>query len=181
MSQSSAQSNQKDQVVKSMITVQIINYHCANCGEEIEEVKLCNSCKAPMRVIQVTEKYGAEAEKYLEDLKKLPNTIITTDSNVANFVANTGVENALAGEEEYSSMDEIDAGYTPIKQRSEEDIMSEFASLDDGIFSSDEEDGINPPVRKDLTDLLNELDKEEPEVDGSVDFGGDDLDSFKDL
>lgn len=180
MSQSSAQPNQKDQVVKPMITVQIINYHCSNCGEEVEEVKLCSSCKAPMRVIQVTEKYGAEAEKYLEDLKKLPNTVIVSDSQVENFVSNTGVENAIADEEEFSSIDAIESGYSPIKQKSEDDIMSEFASLDDGIFSSDE-DEITPPARKDLTDLLNELDKEEPENDGTVDFGGDDLDSFKDL
>jgi predicted RNA-binding Zn-ribbon protein involved in translation (DUF1610 family) len=181
MADSSTQTNQKDQVVKSMITVQIVHFHCSNCGDEIEEVKLCKSCKAPMRVIQVTEKYGEEAEKYLEDLKRLPNVVYKTDAAVEDNSSNSSVENAFANEEELKRIDEIDSGYGPVKQKTEDDMLAEFVNInEDGIFSSDDE-GVPSPKRKDLEDLLLELDNDEAGIDPNVDFGEEDLDSFKDL
>lgn len=57
-------------VVKSLLSVHVVHYTCANCGEEHEEVKLCTACKAPMKVIQVVELFGEDAAKYLDQLKK---------------------------------------------------------------------------------------------------------------
>jgi hypothetical protein len=181
MGDSTTKNNQKDQVIKHMVTVQVVHYHCSNCGEEKEEVKLCESCKAPMKVIQVIEKFGDEAEKFLENLKKQPNVVFRTGSAVDDLSENSVIGNSIANEEELKQLDELDSGYTPIKAKSEDDMLEEFTSLDgDGIFSSDDDDA---PVekRKDLEDLLLELDKDEVGNDASTDFGDDDLESFKDL
>jgi hypothetical protein len=57
-------------VVKPLNSVHVIHYSCSNCGDEEEYAKLCSSCKAPMRVIQVVELYGEEADEYLEKLNQ---------------------------------------------------------------------------------------------------------------
>lgn len=180
MADSSVKTNNKEQVVKQMITVQIVHYHCANCGDEIEEVKLCTSCKAPMRVIQVTEKYGAEAEKFLEELKKQPNAVLKTDSGLDDNVSKSGVENAFADEDELKHIDEIDTGYTPIEAKSEDEMMAELIG-DDGIFAGGDDEA-PVPKSKDLEDILEGLDSDDNSgIDPSADFGGDDLESFRDL
>jgi hypothetical protein len=56
--------------MKPLVSVHVVHYSCSNCGEEIEEVKMCGECSAPMRVIQVAELYGEEASEYLDSLKE---------------------------------------------------------------------------------------------------------------
>ncbi len=55
--------------MKPLVSVHVVHYSCSNCGEEIEEAKMCKECSAPMRVIQVVELYGDEANEFLENLK----------------------------------------------------------------------------------------------------------------
>jgi len=57
-------------IVKPLVSVHVVHYACSNCGDEIEEVKMCSACNAPMRVIQVVELYGDEANEYLENLRE---------------------------------------------------------------------------------------------------------------
>lgn len=56
--------------MKPLVSVHVVHYSCTNCGEEKEEMKTCSECSAPMRVIQVAELYGDEANEYLESLKE---------------------------------------------------------------------------------------------------------------
>ena len=57
--------------MKPLVSIHVVHYSCSNCGEEKEEVKMCNDCNAPMRVIQVAELYGEEANEYLDNLKEV--------------------------------------------------------------------------------------------------------------
>jgi predicted RNA-binding Zn-ribbon protein involved in translation (DUF1610 family) len=60
----------KDQLITPRKSVHVVYFSCPHCGEEIEDIKLCRECGEPMRVINVVEKFGEEAEKRLEELKK---------------------------------------------------------------------------------------------------------------
>lgn len=61
--------NTKDQMVTTRKSVHVVFFSCPHCGDEIEDFKLCPDCGQPMRVIDVVEKFGEEAEKYLEMAK----------------------------------------------------------------------------------------------------------------
>ena len=63
-------SSSKNKKIKPVVKVQLIIYACPSCGNEIEEVKLCPMCSNPMRVVEVKELYGEEAEKILEEIKE---------------------------------------------------------------------------------------------------------------
>jgi len=56
--------------MKPLVSIHVVHYSCSNCGEEVDEVKMCGDCNAPMRVIQVAELYGDEANDYLDSLKE---------------------------------------------------------------------------------------------------------------
>lgn len=57
-------------VVQPVKSIHIVVLGCPNCGEEIEELKLCKECNSPMKVLQVIEKFGTDAEEYLAQLKR---------------------------------------------------------------------------------------------------------------
>ncbi len=69
--------------MKPLVSIHVVHYSCSNCGEEVDEVKMCKDCNAPMRVIQVAELYGDEANEYLDNLneaekRKLPEKKVGT-------------------------------------------------------------------------------------------------------
>lgn len=70
MTASNTKSKVEEKTTKKINSIHIVLFACPNCGEEIEELKLCKECKSPMKVIQVIEKFGNEADEYLEKLKK---------------------------------------------------------------------------------------------------------------
>lgn len=85
----------KDQLVTPRKSVHVVYVSCPHCGEEIEDIKLCPDCGEPMRVINVVEKFGEEAEKLLEELKKKSNAkseeeeeegYVTTDEEEPNII-----------------------------------------------------------------------------------------------
>ncbi len=59
-----------NKVIKPVNSIHVVVFACSHCGEEIEELKLCNECNSPMKVVQVFEKFGQEADEYLAELKK---------------------------------------------------------------------------------------------------------------
>jgi len=61
--------NTDKKVVKSTANVHVVVFSCPDCTHEEEEVKLCPECGKPMRVINVIEKFGEEAEEYVKNLK----------------------------------------------------------------------------------------------------------------
>lgn len=154
----------KDQLTTPRISVYIVHLACPNCGEEIEDIKLCPKCNKPMRVIDVVEKFGDEAQALLDQVKKqIPATeqdedFEDIDREEPNII--------LMGNEE--TID--DGGIDP-------------ASIDDDsgldvIFPNDEEnpDGGAPVEAMGDDDLSKALDQLDEEEDTSADdFGlGDD-------
>lgn len=157
----------KTQLVTPRTSVHVVYLSCPHCGEEIEDIKLCPECGKPMKVIDVVEKFGEEAEKLLEELRK-----------------NTPKKNDEEEEEDYVGIDKEEPNII---------LMGGDTSIDDGgidpaavdedagldvIFPDDGEnsDAGTPPealADDDLTKALDQLDEEEDT--SAVDFGlGDD-------
>jgi hypothetical protein len=59
----------KEPLVTNHKSVHVVFFSCAHCGEEVEDIKMCPSCGTPMKVINVVEKFGDEAEKFLAQIK----------------------------------------------------------------------------------------------------------------
>lgn len=82
--------NKNEKVQQRVLVIQIVNYCCTKCSAEEETVKMCKECGAPMKVVEVVEKYGAEARDYLKKHVKEEGTKIGIDS--AGAIAGDGVE-----------------------------------------------------------------------------------------
>jgi hypothetical protein len=61
--------NTDKKVVKSTVNVHVVVFSCPDCTHEEEFVKICPECGKPMRVINVVEKFGDEAEEYIKKFK----------------------------------------------------------------------------------------------------------------
>ena len=60
----------KDELIPQRKSVHVVFFSCAECGEEVDEIKICPECGKPMKVIDVVEKFGEEADRFLERLEK---------------------------------------------------------------------------------------------------------------
>ena len=56
----------KDELIPQRKSVHVVFFSCAECGEEVDEIKICPECGKPMKVIDVVEKFGEDADRYLE-------------------------------------------------------------------------------------------------------------------
>ena len=150
----------EEKITKPVRSVHIVIYACPNCGEELEELKLCKECKSPMKVIQVIEKFGNEAEQYLADLKK---NGVWTDETVSphkDDLNDGGI-----------SEDDVDELNIPInglrtKRSLDDDVLVEDAPLveifpDDGESDQQKTSGTDD----DFESILNKLDEEEDTTD----------------
>lgn len=164
----------KDQLVKPMVSIQIIHFYCGNCNEELDEVKFCPSCKAPMRVINVVEKFGEEAEKYLEALKGGNGAKFTTDAGLEK-ISTMGVGESIVGEDdEPEVLENLGAA------KGEDDEWADLAGMagEGGIFGEGDESEDQKsakPKAMDLEDLVKELDKD----DEGEKFSDDEMEEFK--
>ncbi len=138
-----------DRIVKPVKSIHFVVLSCPNCGEELEELKLCKECKSPMKVVQVIEKFGQEAEEYLAQLKK---DGLWDDHSVSPVKRNTISDDGI-------SPDDVDDYDIPInglsKSKDESDEFGEVGLVD--IFPSDDEFNPNEKTSPDL-DLKEALD-----------------------
>jgi len=158
----------KDQLVTTHKSVHVVFFSCAHCGDEIEDIKMCPSCSEPMKVINVVEKFGEEAEKFLEQVKKnMPVKSVSED-----------------GEDEYVSIDEeqpniiLMGGKTTVVDDGGIDPTATDDN-DDGldiIFPSDDDGEEAPPKVEALDD--GELTKALEQLDEEDDTSSEDFDSF---
>lgn len=149
----------KNKKTKQVLTLQIVKYCCTKCGEEIEKVQICNNCGFPMRVVEVVEKYGDEAEEYLNDL-------IRRTKKKREVVLKNVDEEVISTDDKVSEMDKIDQEL----DISEEDLEL----LDNSVFNENGEVQENKEVLdKGLTDILDGLDNEEDDFDEVLDEFGD--------
>lgn len=145
-------------------SVHVVFFSCPNCGEEAEHIHTCSDCGSSMRVIDVVEKFGEEAEEFRKKIKE----------KAAN---GTLKEEDLDTEKDEETPNIIvlgDADHIEDDGAIEDD---DTAQLGD-IFPDDEENPTSsaPEGLTDLDDIVAELDKEEDDDFslGSLDDLGED-------
>ncbi len=162
--------NDTSKKTKQVLTLQIVKYCCTKCGDEIEKVQICHSCGFPMRVVEVIEKYGDEAEEYLHELIK------RTKKKREVVLKNVDEELVKDNGEKVSDMEKIDDGL---------DISEdELALLDSSVFDDNGEVKENKQVLdKGLADILDDFeDGDDDEFDDVMDeFGDEDMSGLPEL
>jgi hypothetical protein len=148
--------------MKPLVSLHVVHYSCTNCGEETEEVKMCDACNAPMRVIQVVELYGDEANEYLEDLKEQASKNVKKEkvSEVQFDSSVTGADVDSLGEEDVlDDADDIELGEIfPEDDEEEEGSKKKYVNdLGDDFEAAldilDQEDEDMPDDIEDLPEL----------------------------
>lgn len=156
-------------VVVPRQSVHVVFFSCPDCGEETEHIHICEDCGKPMRVINVVEKFGEEAEEFLEKLEKNSN-------GNSNGKKNITVNSSEESDDEQPNV---------IMLAQDEDTLNDGALIvDDDIDSlgeiypedDDEEKTASstPEGFGDLDDIVAELDKEEDDDFPLADDLGDD-------
>lgn len=149
-------------VVTQRQSVHVVFFSCPDCGEETEHIQLCPDCSKPMRVIDVVEKFGDDADAFLKKVQeKIENGTLKKDDLIA------------VDEEEQPNVIVL----------ADDDSLDDGAVVDDGvdtlgdIFPDDEDDekvtSSAPEGLTDLDDIVAELDKEEDDDFPLVDDLGD--------
>ena len=133
-------------------SVHVVFFSCQNCGEEADYIQFCPDCGKPMRVIDVVEKFGDEAEEFIKKIEdrlaqngngKTTDTTGVIEDEEPNIIVLDEHEHAS----EDSSIDEVDSlGEIFPDDDSDEDTKpsdvdgSNLADLDDIVAELDKED-----------------------------------------
>ena len=149
-------------VIPQRQSVHVVFFSCPNCGEEVEYIQFCPDCGKPMRVIDVVEKFGEEAEQFI---KKVEDRLAQEgnlkekeeDAELTDIVEQPESNTIILGGDEHVS----DADFT-----------QGIDSLDDIFPEEDSDADVKVPVVDDLDDIVAELDKDDD--DFSMDDFGDD-------
>lgn len=158
MTASNTKSKEESKTTKKITSIHIVVFACPNCGEEFEELRLCKECKSPMKVIQVIEKFGSEADEYLAKLKK---DGVWDDTSVRPKDHEDSVDGGISTKTD--ELDDID-----IKIAGEEEITHEEDDLAlEDIYPDDEPVASAKANDEDLdwTKTLEKLDEEEDTSD----------------
>ncbi len=160
-----------ESMVPTRKSVHVVFLSCAHCGHEIDSITFCDQCGEPMKVIDVVEKFGEDAERFLQrarkkiDEKKSVNSVgedeeyESIDSEEPNII--------LMGDE---NLTEDDGGIDPVE--AVDDGSLDVIFPDDGDSESRE----ISPADDDLTKALEQLDSEDEDTISAEDFGFDDGD-----
>ena len=158
----------KNEKIKKVVTqrqsVHVVFFSCPDCGEETEHIEICPDCSKPMRVIDVVEKFGDDADDFLKKIKEK-------------------IGNGTLKKDDYVSVDDDDESPNIIVL-TQDDSLNDGAIVDDDvdslgdIFPDDENDDEKPASSAqegltDLDDIVAELDKEEDDDFPLVDDLGD--------
>lgn len=157
MTASNTKSKEEEKTTKKINSIHLVVFACQNCGEEFEELRLCKECKSPMKVIQVIEKFGDEADEYLAKLKRDGEWEDNSVRPKHDDLKDGGLSIAE---------DELD--YIDIKVAGEDDVVDPADMPIGDIFPDDEAE--HTPVIKgeadlDWTEALDKLDEEEDTSD----------------
>lgn len=152
-------------------SVHVVFLSCPHCGNEEDSITFCAECGEPMKVIDVVEKFGEDAERFLERAKKkLEEKKITngnTEDEEYESIDNEEPNIILMGND---NLEDDDGGIDPVE------------AVDDGsldvIFPDDDDGGSRTisPADDDLTKALEQLDSEDGDDVSAQDFGFDDGD-----
>lgn len=145
MTNNKNESNPK--TVTSKLSVHVVFYSCPDCGDEIEHIQFCEKCDKEMRVIDVVEKFGSDAQEIIEKVKALrasnkddneeesPNIIIISEDDEDVVNGEDDDENTIT-EEEVLELDDI-------FQDSEERVSDNSVDISDLTSKLDESDEEN--------------------------------------
>ncbi|MHC1716395.1 MAG: hypothetical protein AB9915_00665 [Candidatus Dojkabacteria bacterium] len=159
--------NKKEELIAPRKSVHVVFFSCSHCGDEVDDIKLCPECGEPMKVIDVVEKFGEDADRFLKRVeKRLEKGKATTEEEEEDY---EGIEKEepniiLMGGDEI----EEDGGIDP--------TTVDDASLD-VIYPDDDESPsktVEVEVDDDLTKALEQLDSEDDDNVSSEDFGFED-------
>jgi hypothetical protein len=156
----------KEELVPTRKSVHVVFLSCPHCGTEKDHIEMCDECGEAMRVIDVVEKFGEDAERFLKrvEKRKLNGTVPTEEEEEYVDIENEEPNIILMGADE-----EIDDG--GIDPTTDDDV-----SLD--VIYPDEDEtprkGAIPKADDDLSKALEQLDSEEDDDMSAQDFGFED-------
>jgi hypothetical protein len=156
----------KEKMVTTRKSVHVVFLSCPQCGFEKDHIELCDNCGEAMRVIDVVEKFGDDAERFLKrTLKRKAGKKVEEDDDYIS-IDNEEPNIILMGDD--GTLND-DNGIDP--NDDEEGTLTE-------IFPDDEEEGERKSVDvepdDDLTKALEQLDSEEDDDLTAQDFGFED-------
>jgi predicted RNA-binding Zn-ribbon protein involved in translation (DUF1610 family) len=137
-------------VVTQRQSIHVVFFSCPNCGEETDHIQFCPDCAKPMRVIDVVEKFGEDADAFIKRIQERidngtlkPDDLVSlsNDDEVPNIIV-------LGDDEHIDDGAVVDDGVDSLEEIFPDD------SDEENISSSS--DGLT-----DLDDIVAELDKEE--------------------
>lgn len=158
-----ATSDKKKKVINRQ-SVHVVYFSCGNCGEECEHIHFCSDCGKPMRVINVVEKFGEEAE---ELIKKLENS---ANGSSDDFITPTSEESPniiVLGEDEHIDSTQEDGS-----------VSDDDSAVLVDIFPDDDDDSTPKDDRSGDLDEMEEIVAALDQVDDDGDlpsFEGDDI------
>lgn len=154
-----------EKMVTTRKSVHVVFLSCPHCATERDHIEMCGECGEPMRVIDIVEKFGEDAERFLKRAEKRnagkkvkdDDDYVSIDNEEPNIIL-MGDDGSLNGDE----------GIDP----NEDDGVS----ID--VIFPDEDDGERKQVEieadDDLTKALEQLDSEEDDDLTAQDFGFED-------
>lgn len=162
----SKKDNKKEELITPRKSVHVIFLSCPHCGNERDHIEMCEECGEPMRVIDVVEKFGEDAERFLKRMEKrktekkvdVDDEDISIDDEEPNIIL-MGNEDALNGDNGIDPTEEDDGGLGVIFPDEDEDGERQVA-----VAEPDD----------DLTKALEQLDSEDDDDLTAEDFGFDD-------
>lgn len=173
--------------------VQLIVFAPANADPADEQQKIYMVCPSALRVVEVVEKYGEDAENYLVKLaQNKEKSALSPNKFIDDIAESVDDDGTMVTEEDFEALNGVDI--QGLNKRAKSDLSDEldeeivaFASGSLGdIFPMDEEEEEStgtPGV--DMEDALKLLDEEEDDTDLNSMVNGlsgnDDLDSLPEL
>lgn len=148
-------------VISQRQSVHVVFFSCENCGEEVEHIQFCPDCGKPMRVIDVIEKFGEDADEFIKKVEdRLAQTSLVPEKEYTDIVEEPESNIIILGEDDHDDsavVEDVDS-LDEIYPDDDSDVEKTAAKSDDDL--------------SDLDDIVAELDKEDD--DFSMDDFGDD-------
>jgi hypothetical protein len=160
MSNSNNNKSGAEKLVTKRLSVHVVYLSCPDCQHEVEHIEMCPKCSTPMKVVDVVEKFGTEAQQLIEKIKegKVSQALELEDDDTPNIIiiSEEDQESVLNGDDDDDTITE-----------------EEVTELDD-IFASEDDDDIIAPSNAD-DDLGSLLDEEEDQSFGDIDIDPEEL------
>jgi hypothetical protein len=155
----------KEKMVTTRKSVHVVFLSCPHCGTERDHIEMCGDCGEAMRVIDVVEKFGDDAERFLKRTLKRnagkkvqeDDDYISIDNEEPNIIL-MGDDGALNGDNGIDPNDDDDTSLGVIFPDDDEEDRKEV------VIEADD----------DLTKALEQLDSEDDDDLTAQDFGFDD-------